>query len=266
MKKVISLLLVLLMLLSLCACGTGEEPTNTNKEPSSTAGSTESGVPTTGAPEDTTPPTPAAPVCNHPYTEATCTEASVCTQCGEKGSDALNHSYNEATCDAPKTCTRCGTTEGAALGHNRVSGTCQRCGDSLGELDPLWPAVWCVVSTNGNTMTRVDFILSPDFDGGSVQITKWSTQEEGYGEFFYYDEKMYNCVGYEGFGWITMVGDEYAMTITVTTDAGATGTLSIERVDGQHFVVTAVSGTIIDQTGTAIVTVGSTMLMTDMFC
>ena len=55
--------------------------------------------------------------CKHSWTEADCTTASVCSKCGEAGSEALGHSWVEATCQAPETCSVCGITQGAVLEH-----------------------------------------------------------------------------------------------------------------------------------------------------
>ena len=174
------------------------------------------------------------------------------------------HNFSAATCTEGSSCNLCGVAGEEALGHDRVDGTCQRCGHSLGELDPLWPGVWCVVSLNGTEMTRVDFVFG---DGeGNVGTSTWSTTYNDMGDFFYYNDTEYYSNGNGAFAMFTSVGDEYNMTITITTEDGATGTVTIERIEARRFKVTAVSGTILDQTATAIVTVGSELLLTDMYC
>lgn len=56
--------------------------------------------------------------CNHSSaTEATCTKARVCNDCGKVLGKALGHRWKSATCTSPKKCTRCGVTSGKALGH-----------------------------------------------------------------------------------------------------------------------------------------------------
>lgn len=55
--------------------------------------------------------------CEHEWSEATCTEAPVCTKCGESEGEALGHVWEAATCTEPETCKSCGTTQGEALGH-----------------------------------------------------------------------------------------------------------------------------------------------------
>lgn len=70
--------------------------------------------------------------------EATCSQPgrtfSICEYCGEERYDeipVIPHSFSDATCTQAKVCTVCGVTEGAALGHHYVSGKCDRCGDKL---------------------------------------------------------------------------------------------------------------------------------------
>lgn len=56
--------------------------------------------------------------CNHSSaTEATCTKARVCNDCGKVLGKALGHRWKSATCTSPKKCTRCRVTSGKALGH-----------------------------------------------------------------------------------------------------------------------------------------------------
>ena len=49
----------------------------------------------------------------------------VCTACGYKKGDVVcDHEWTEATCTTPKTCSICGVTEGEALGHDWKDATC----------------------------------------------------------------------------------------------------------------------------------------------
>ena len=94
-------------------------------------------------------------VCDHVWTEATCTTPKTCSKCnttvGEpKGhswsngecsvcGEPCSHEWSEATCTAAKTCGICGVTEGSALGHSWKDATCTapktcgRCGEAEGE-------------------------------------------------------------------------------------------------------------------------------------
>ena len=51
----------------------------------------------------------------HTFSEATCTEPKICTECQETEGTALEHNWLEATTENPKTCSLCGLTEGKAL-------------------------------------------------------------------------------------------------------------------------------------------------------
>lgn len=56
----------------------------------------------------------------HDFTNATCTEKSVCIECGQVAEEALGHNFISATCTEAQTCTRCGITEGEPNGHNEI--------------------------------------------------------------------------------------------------------------------------------------------------
>ena len=113
--RILSLLLSLLLL----GCVVSVEP----EEPTATA----------TAPAETQTE---SLVCEHTWTQATCTEPKTCTRCGLTDGMALGHDWTGATCTEPKTCTRCGVTDGEALGHDwLVTGclepcVCARCGVS----------------------------------------------------------------------------------------------------------------------------------------
>ena len=68
--------------------------------------------------------------CQHSFSIATCTQASICSKCGVSNGDAKGHIYSVATCTEPQKCTRCGETQGTALGHSYQQATCteaQKC-------------------------------------------------------------------------------------------------------------------------------------------
>ena len=82
--------------------------------------------------------------CSHEWTEASCTEASVCTKCSEVNGEPLGHNWNEASCSAPETCSNCGETKGELLPHSYgawnvndpdMTRSCTVCGDT--ETQPL---------------------------------------------------------------------------------------------------------------------------------
>ena len=134
-KKIITVLLILVLVVTISGCTTSSSRSNNgvNNENNN------------------------ANSCNHEYSEATCTEPSKCTICGDEEGSALGHSFSgatctsggvctrcgsvnsalghtwqEATCTAAKKCTRCGMTNGKALGHlDNGSGNCSRCGTKM---------------------------------------------------------------------------------------------------------------------------------------
>ena len=53
-------------------------------------------------------------------TPATCTEAAICSVCGEHYGEPEGHQFADATCQAPATCKVCGETEGEVDPSNHV--------------------------------------------------------------------------------------------------------------------------------------------------
>lgn len=60
----------------------------------------------------------------HTWTDATCTQPTICEKCGETAGSPLEHRWVEATCTTAKTCEVCGETEGEMLGHTWLNATC----------------------------------------------------------------------------------------------------------------------------------------------
>ena len=66
----------------------------------------------------------------HVWSQATCTEASVCRICGEERFSATGHDWQAANCQSPAVCTQCGQTSGTATSHQWTQATCtepERC-------------------------------------------------------------------------------------------------------------------------------------------
>lgn len=61
---------------------------------------------------------------SHSWKGATCTQASVCSECGVSQGEPLGHQWQEATCTSAKKCAICNTTEGAPLSHDWSEATC----------------------------------------------------------------------------------------------------------------------------------------------
>lgn len=72
--------------------------------------------------------------CQHEFSGATCTSASICQKCGEINGEALGHKWTDATCTKAKTCSVCGVKDGKAHGHTggvatcTLDGVCSVCG------------------------------------------------------------------------------------------------------------------------------------------
>lgn len=107
----------------------------------------------------------------HTWTDATCTDPKICSECGETEGDTLGHTWIDATCTEPKTCSVCGETEGDPLGHDvkaweitreatcaeegEETGACIRCGTTVQNAISTiahTPGEW-VVSKNATSTT-----------------------------------------------------------------------------------------------------------------
>ncbi len=111
--------------------------------------------------------------CSHTWSEADCTNAAVCTKCGESGSQALGHDWPEAGCESAASCRRCGEIK-EALPHNWLSEDCESplvctlCGETRGEApgheysfsgtDGGMYKVECSVCGESKTMDRDEYI------------------------------------------------------------------------------------------------------------
>lgn len=75
----------------------------------------------------------------HDWTEATCSNSSVCKTCGKMRGEPLGHDWNAATCQIAQTCLRCGLTMGSPSEHSWVEATydvpktCRICGITVGD-------------------------------------------------------------------------------------------------------------------------------------
>lgn len=118
----------------------------------------------------------------HTFSDATCTDPKICTECGEIEGTALDHNWIDATCENPKTCSLCNITEGNPLDHNWIDATmespktCSLC--NLTEGEPLAPDSG--VDSAGTSVT-----LEPDEYKGddNYETNTTSNEEEDYPEF-----------------------------------------------------------------------------------
>ena len=104
----------------------------------------------------------------HTFSDATCTDPKICTECQETEGTALDHNWIDATCENPKTCSLCNITEGNPLNHNWIDATmespktCSLC--NLTEGEPLAPDSG--VDSAGTSVT-----LEPDEYKGDDEVS-----------------------------------------------------------------------------------------------
>ncbi len=104
-------------------------------------------------------------ICNHSWTDATCTTPKTCSICGATNGDVLGHSWKDATCTTPKTCSVCSATEGEANGHTRpepekvcINQNCKVCGENIpadkDHVTEVIPAVDATCTKTGLTVGK----------------------------------------------------------------------------------------------------------------
>lgn len=114
--------------------------------------------------------------CNHKWSEATCTEPSICEICRETKGERLSHNWQDATCQAPKTCATCKITTGAYGDHSYSEGSCTEnrvcaiCQNTLVAEGHKWELVscmtepWCKVCNETKEARGHDFIEATCLD------------------------------------------------------------------------------------------------------
>lgn len=157
-------------------------------------------------------------VCEHQLSPQTCTEASVCSECGmvdkmpsghlcegltckdasvctvcssEVAADEGLHSYIPATCTTAESCTVCGTVRTGAYGHKFTPATCikpatcQRCGEINGGIVAHNVEYGkCTVCTYSAFRTLAQKLV--ELDGVAYEYTSGS---EGFEYYVIYDEE-----------------------------------------------------------------------------
>ena len=107
-------------------------------------------------------------ITGHEYSEATCTEAPTCVNCGKIEGEALGHDYSKPTCTKYAKCSRCGDTTGSLLSHTWKEATyekpktCTVCGKTTGKVKGYYeklPGEWKTkqVSVGGTATTPYAF-------------------------------------------------------------------------------------------------------------
>ena len=94
---------------------------------------------------------------SHSWQGATCTQASICSECGEIQGSPLGHAWQEATCTSAKKCTICNTTEGTPLSHDWQEATCTTakqckiCSATEGDTNPHTVQQWTLSTESSCT-------------------------------------------------------------------------------------------------------------------
>ncbi len=128
-------------------------------------------------------------MCEHEWSEATCTAPKTCVLCAATEGEALAHGYKDATCETPKTCTVCGETDGEAPGHTYADAICtapktctvceQTQGDAIGYhvCDDTGTCKACGASFDTEKMTLEELVIDSFADMSRAGIFS-STQTE----------------------------------------------------------------------------------------
>lgn len=234
MKKIVAILLFTVLLLSLCACK-GKK-------------------------------------CDHQYTEvvtkeATCAEEGektyTCSKCEHTYTEAIEkreHSYMDADCVTPKTCVNCEQTQGRAKGHKFVLGVCKVCEAEQEDYKALTANTWRLEAvTYAEDLEVIELRFTPE--GHTIYVSHWAPlselsaakQEEvrqnpdnvrKYKRVEYY---------YQGFSdSMELTVEEFfedesdKAIVSVIKDGGAMGTFELTRKNETRYVITEVTGVIME--------------------
>ena len=185
----------------------------------------------------------------HTWTNATCTTAKTCSDCGLTEGEALGHDFDAANCTSPKTCAICDATEGEALGHDMQPATCasaskcSRCSHTEGEAlahadeDHNFKCDSCsakMLPADGTVLTIPEALLIAELGGTSYTTQKYyitgivtNLYNTQYGNFYIKDAEgneiciygLYDATGktrYDAMAYKPVNGDE----VTVYTVLG----------------------------------------------
>ncbi len=157
-------------------------------------------------------------ICQHSGGSATCTEAGVCSACGEAYIEATGHSGGEATCTELAICSTCGETYGELASHNFTEGACSACGEAKPTEQPVKRTIKAApakaAAADLSTLTRPGSITL--VYSGQPQ-TIWTTPTPSDGTFFWsYNvndggftplPKNYTDIGQYDVSWYLLDGD-----------------------------------------------------------
>lgn len=175
MRKQVLLFLLPFLLFSLFACG--KETESKTKEPISPDNALTSTSETTEEPF--TEEIPQDPSHIHTFSEATCSEAAKCNNCGVIKGKPLPHDFTEADCNNPKICKVCGYHSGEPKHEGGTAScsalaVCELCGQSYGDYaEHKYKKDSDIVCTKCEKVTKLSYEILED----GVSITKCLYQE-----------------------------------------------------------------------------------------
>ena len=175
----------------------------------------------------------------------------------ESSKPAHTHSFSNATCTEPKKCA-CGATEGKALGHDYIDDKCSRCGAVDATYKALTSGQWLINAVSGNKLYAMSFIFGGDEpfasigEGDNIKTLPEDFQKEiNDNPADYADSvvKVGNETYYIGMGG----GNGFTFTVdkntVVLTEVDTTKTLTITRVAGDKYKISAINGDFLDTNG-----------------
>ena len=177
----------------------------------------------------------------------------------ESSKPAHTHSFANATCTEAKKCA-CGATEGKALGHDYIDDKCSRCGAVDATYKALTSGQWLINAVSGNKLYAMSFIFGGDEpfasigEGDNIKTLPEDFQKElienatnpDYADSIV---KVGNETYYIGMGG----GNGFTFTVdkntVVLTEIDTTKTLTITRVAGDKYKISAINGDFLDTNG-----------------
>ena len=185
------------------------------------------------------------------------TMAAVLSACGHQ------HSFADADCTTPKTCTQCGETEGEALGHSYTAGICGRCNEPQEGYKALTEGRWRqdALTESGEELERISLFFGAERTEITVSFwgAMWNAEIAGsyHGETVVVDGKEFVDMQFGTWAELTYTEDGDIVQVEVTYHDEIRGSMTLTRTAADQYTVSGISGTVIDETITGAIRVGS---------
>ena len=173
------------------------------------------------------------------------------------------HSFTEADCTGPKTCTQCGETEGEAGEHQYVRGVCTVCAGAQEGYRALTEGRWCqdALVESGEELERIRLFFSEERTEITVSFwgAMWNEEIAGsyHGETVIVDGKEFVDMQFGTWAEMTYTEDGDTVQVEVTYHDEIRGSMTLTRTAADQYTVSGISGTVIDETITGAIRVGS---------